>query len=101
MNEQVDVLAVLDVRRELGVKQSTKNANAAFVDWRDWCAFLSRADEARAAVAELIEATTSAKNAIAIIAAAEESETSDKMHQLMFDDLPRLRVALARVGGAA
>lgn len=53
------------------------------------------------AVRDLIEVATSAKNALAIIAASEESDASDKWHQLLFDDLPRLRSALTRVGGDA
>lgn len=55
MNKNVDVLAVLNPERELSVKQSSKNANAGFVDWRDWCAYVGRTAEARAAVVELID----------------------------------------------
>jgi len=63
-----------------------------------YAAAAERSSAALAAVAELIAAAKSAKNALAIIAGAEESDTSDKLCQLLFDDLPRLRAALANVG---
>ncbi|RZZ85657.1 hypothetical protein [Pseudoxanthomonas winnipegensis] len=92
MTAPVAVLAVLDPRTELGVKQSAKNPNAGFVDMRDWYAYLGRADEARAAVAELIEAAGD----VARIQINRRSPSNDmgKAKQL------RLRAALARVGAA-
>jgi len=57
-------------------------------------------DEARGSVAELFAVATSCKNAMAIIASAEDSDTSDMYYRLFFEDLPRLPVAIARVGGA-
>lgn len=32
-------------------KQSNKNANAGFIDWRDWCALLGEVNALRAALA--------------------------------------------------
>lgn len=55
-------------------------------------------DEVRASVAELFAVATSCKNAMAIIASAEDSDTSDMYYRLFFEDLPRLRAALARIG---
>lgn len=62
---------------------------------------VKQTEEVSAAVADLIGVATSAKNALAIIASSEEGDTSDKFHQLFFEDLPALRAALARIGGDA
>lgn len=35
------------------VKQSTKNPNAGFIDWRDWCALQGEAAALRAALARV------------------------------------------------
>lgn len=90
MNGKVDVLAVLDVDRDLGVKQSTKNANAGFVDFRDWCAFVGKAAEARAALAELIDVYEELLS--------ELGEISDEAGQEPYNN-PRANAALARVKG--
>jgi hypothetical protein len=95
MTGPVDVLAVLDVQRELGVKQSTKNANAGFVDWRDWCAFLGRTDKARAALADLIERADNAEKIIRNCVNAGQIGAGYIQHA---DDL---RAALANVGSAS
>lgn len=55
-------------------------------------------DEARASVAELFAVATNCKNAMVIIAGAEDSDTSDMYYRLFFEDLPRLRAALPRIG---
>jgi hypothetical protein len=104
MSAPVDVRAVLDVRRHLGVKQSTKNANAAFLDWRDWCNYLPQADKASAAVDELIEAASTYFNGYCVDEAEDDFEDSvfglntgctPEQHE----DAKRLRAALANVGG--
>jgi hypothetical protein len=103
MSAPVDVRAVLDVRRHLGVKQSTKNANAAFLDWRDWCNYLPQADKARAAVAELVEecerlcaaADGMLKNADGM---SKRSPVAQSM-RISAKNILRLRPALANVGG--
>lgn len=88
----VDVLAVMEPERQLDARQSAKNPNAGFVDWRDWCAYLGRSAEARAAVAELIEAA----EAVARIQINRRTPANDlgKAKQV------RLRAALSRVRGA-
>lgn len=99
MNTNIDALAVLDVERELGVKQSTKNANAGFVDWRDWCAFVGKTAEARAAFAELIEALVPVEN----LDVLRESGVigDDELVCLHGSTVNKIRAALARVKGGA
>lgn len=96
MTMSVDVLEVMDPERQFDVRQSTKNANAGFVDWRDWCAYLGRSAEARAAVAELIEALEGLEQAYC--RAGSPLDRAERM-----EDRKRLiaaRSALARVKGA-
>jgi hypothetical protein len=94
----VDVLAVLSGLE--GVFQDIPSREGSMADAEAF-ALAAAMVKTRAAMAELIEAATSAKNALAIIAGAEESDTSDKLYQLLFDDPPRLRAALANVGSAS
>jgi hypothetical protein len=95
---KVDVLAVMDVRCHLGVKQSTKNANAAFLDWREWCNYLAEADKARAAVAELVNAT---RRALAYSDHICDTEHGGKRTPEALEHYNRMQAALDRIGGAA
>lgn len=60
----MDVLAVLDPCTHLEVKRSEENPKAGFVDMHDWYAYVGFSYEARAAIAELIEAASLTRVAV-------------------------------------